>query len=245
MAVYTCPMPFSRGTNFGNYKDHDGSTKKFWFVVLFQGGYTLYSDAASRTDERLRGRDLFIFMRHVHAEEFWAHHCLADHHHQEHDEKGPARHIPTPPPSPSPTDDDDLFIDDTPPKKKQRGETVIPSLRSPSLLTPAPKAAVKLETPHTRNKSAGSSLVVANATLRADSISSPVPAPAYSVSTPLPSSSSASSSPRVPGFFVFQSPTKKTLFKGTLKEAAAAVVAGERFMPLTEEELADEASFFA
>ncbi|KAJ7605326.1 hypothetical protein FB45DRAFT_879586 [Roridomyces roridus] len=208
MAVYTCPMPFSRGINFGNHKDHDGSTKRFWFVVLFQGVYTLYSDAASRMDEHLRGRDLFIFLCHVHAEEFWARHCVADHRHDQRGEIGPNRHIRTPPPSPSDAEDeDDLFIDDTPPKKKQRGETAIPSSCSPSVftpvprgaVTPVPKAAVKMETPRSSRKHETPKMLSHSDAHRApagsasESISTGLPS--YSVSSPIPSSSSISAPP--------------------------------------------------
>ncbi|KAJ7617933.1 hypothetical protein FB45DRAFT_1034167 [Roridomyces roridus] len=138
MAVYTCSMPFCRGSNFTDHKTQDAAEKRFWYVVLFQASYTLYSDAELWMDARLRGRDLYIFRRHVHAEEFWARHCISDHRHEERGERGVDRHIPTPPPSPPVTTIDDMYEDDSPkpPKTKssKRDPRVeIPMSRSASL----------------------------------------------------------------------------------------------------------------
>ncbi|KAJ7610364.1 hypothetical protein FB45DRAFT_1021777 [Roridomyces roridus] len=112
MAVYTCPMPFHKGRNYSTDKAHDESRKMFWFLVLFSGVYTGLKDAEARMDERLRGRDLFIFKRVACAEERWALHCISDHRHDQRAEIGPDRHIPTPPPSQS-GDDDEVSIDNS------------------------------------------------------------------------------------------------------------------------------------
>ncbi|KAJ7605328.1 hypothetical protein FB45DRAFT_1042456 [Roridomyces roridus] len=206
MAVYTCSMPFCQGSNFTDHKTHDAAEKRFWYVVLFQGSYTLYSDAELWMDARLRGRDLYIFRRHLHAEEFWARHCISDHRHEERGERGVDRHIPTPPPSPPVTTIDDMYEDDSPKPPKMKSNkrdprVEIPTSRSPSLLTPA-RPAIQMQTP-------GSSNSTARATLSPSSLARPGPRtpeasvcqsissmlPSYYDSSPLASSSTSISTP--------------------------------------------------
>ncbi|KAJ6592984.1 hypothetical protein B0H19DRAFT_1245783 [Mycena capillaripes] len=104
--TWTCEVPFHPSRNYTNDREHDGNLRKWWFMVLRAGLYTLKKDAEFQA--AFAGPDVFRFPTRAEAEAYWAANCRKNHLHaglnveEGEGEHGSPPRFPTPAPTPPP-----------------------------------------------------------------------------------------------------------------------------------------------